>query len=91
MRMKIGSQSGLRGAWVFAMPATLLGAAPAIRQGPGVAWVALVFPVAGAGLLIWAVHLTLRAWRFGTSLFEMAGEAEWLGASIQRGLPGRLS
>jgi len=28
MRMKIGSQSGLRGAWVFA---------PAIRQGPGVA------------------------------------------------------
>jgi hypothetical protein len=82
MRMKIGSQSGLRGAWVFA---------PAIRQGPGVAWVALVFPVAGAGLLIWAVHLTLRAWRFGTSLFEMAGEAEWLGASIQRGLPGRLS
>lgn len=52
MRMKIGSQSGLRGAWVLA---------PAIRQGPGVA------------------------------MLRNRREAEWLGASIQRGLSGRLS
>lgn len=100
MRMRIRSQSGLRGAWVFAIlwnliaaPATLLVAAPAIRQGPGVAWVALVFPVAGAGLLIWAVHLTLRSRRFGTSLFEMAGEAAAVGGPLRgtitaRNLPG---
>lgn len=61
MRMKIGSQSGLRGARVFAMPATLLGVAPAIRQA------------------------------FGVAMLRDRREAEWLGASIQNGLSGRLS
>ena len=77
--MRIRSQSHLRFVWGFAIlwnlvaaPATLLGAVPAIRQGKPVAWVALVFPVAGAALLLWAVRLSLRYWRFGVSWLELS-------------------
>jgi len=88
--MQIRSKTPLRLAWGFAIlwnliaaPATLLGAAPAIRKGPGVAWVALVFPIAGAALLLWAVQLTLRFRRFGTSLFDMAGETAIIGGPLR--------
>jgi hypothetical protein len=98
--MQIRAQSGLRWAWAFAIlwnliaaPATLFGAAPAIRRGPGVAWVALVFPIAGAALLLWALQLTLRVRRFGNSLFDMAGESAAVGGPLRgtitaKNLPG---
>ena len=88
--MQIRSKSPLRFVWGFAIlwnvitfPATLLGAAPAIRKGPGPAWVALVFPLAGATLLLWAVQMTMRFRRFGTSLFDMAGEAAIVGGPLR--------
>jgi hypothetical protein len=98
--MQIRAQSGLRWAWAFAIlwnliaaPATLFGAAPAIRRGPGPAWVALVFPIAGVALLLWAVQLTLRVRRFGTSLFDLAGEGAVIGGPLRgtitaKNLPG---
>jgi hypothetical protein len=97
--MQIRAQSGLRWAWAFAIlwnliaaPATLFGAAPAIRRGPGPAWVALVFPIAGVALLLWAVQLTLRVRRFGTSLFDL-GEGAVIGGPLRgtitaKNLPG---
>jgi hypothetical protein len=94
--MQIRSKTPLWLAWGFAIlwnliaaPATLLGAAPAIRKGPGVAWVALVFPIAGAMLLLWAVRLTLRVRRFGTSLFEMAGDAATAGGPLRGTITAR--
>ncbi|PYT11292.1 MAG: hypothetical protein DMF51_15940 [Acidobacteria bacterium] len=97
--MTIRSQSGLRVAWVIAIlwnlistPATFLGAVPAIQKGNTVAWVALTFPFAGAWLLIWAVHLTLRWRRFGTSQFDVSDHTVtpggWLRGTISaRNLP----
>ncbi len=88
--MRIRSQSRLRVAWAFAIfwnlvsaPATFLGAVPAIEQGKAVAWVALIFPFVGAGLLIWAVHLTLRFWRFGVSWLEMETATATLGGPLR--------
>ncbi len=76
-------------AWAFAIlwnliaaPATFLGAVPAIREGRAIAWVALIFPFAGAALLIWAVHLTLRFWRFGVSWLELESGTATLGGPL---------
>ena len=92
--MRIRSQSKLRLAWIFAIlwnlisaPATFLGAVPAIQKGQTVAWVALLFPFVGAWLLIWAVHLTLRFWRFGVSWLDLDGAAATVGAPLR----GRLA
>jgi len=94
--MTIRSQSGLRLVWVFAIlwnliaaPATFLGAVPAIQKGNTVAWVALIFPFAGASLLIWAVHLTLRWRRFGTSRFDIAGDTAALGGWLRGTIAAR--
>jgi len=88
--VRIRSQSHLRFAWAFAIfwnlvsaPATFLGAVPAIRQGKAVAWIALIFPFAGAALLIWAVNLSLRFWRFGVSWLEMETATATLGGPLR--------
>ena len=91
--MRIRSQSKLRYAWAFAIfwnlvsaPATFLGAVPEIQKGRAIAWVALIFPFAGAGLLIWAVRLTLRFWRFGASWLELDAGTVTLGGPLRAGI-----
>src|SRR2546428_3174749 len=88
--MRIRSQSKLRVAWAFAIfwnlvsaPATFLGAVPEIQKGRAIAWVALIFPFVGAGLLIWAAHLTLRFWRFGVSWLELETGTATLGGPLR--------
>ena len=88
--MQIRSRAYLGWVWGFAIlwnlitaPATLFGAVPAIRQGPPVAWVALIFLFGGAMLLMWAMKLTLRQRRFGDSLFEAAGDAAIAGGPLR--------
>src|SRR2546425_5502274 len=88
--MRIRSQSKLRVAWAFAIfwnlvsaPATFLGAVPEIQKGHAIAWVALIFPFVGAGLLIWAAHLTLRLWRFGVSWLELDPGVVTLGGPLR--------
>ena len=95
--MRIRSQSHLRFAWAFAIfwnlvsaPATFLGAVPAIRQGKAVAWIALIFPFAGAALLIWAVNLSLRFWRFGVSWLEMETATATLGGPLRARIAANL-
>jgi hypothetical protein len=94
--MRIRSQSRLRYAWAFAIfwnlvsaPATFLGAVPAIQKGQTVAWVALVFPFVGAGLLIWAGQLTLRFWRFGVSWLDLETETAMLGGPLRARIGAR--
>jgi hypothetical protein len=43
-----------------------------LAAGNAVAWVGLLFPAVGAGLLVWALRATLRYRRFGRAVFEMA-------------------
>lgn len=88
--MRIESRSKLRYAWAFAIfwnlvsaPATFLGAVPAIEKGRTVAWIALLFPFIGSALLVWAVHLTLRRWRFGSSWIDLDGGTAILGGSLR--------
>jgi len=92
----IRSQSGLRLAWVFAIlwnliaaPATFLGAVPAIEKGNTVAWAALLFPFVGASLLIWALHLTMRWRRFGTSQLAVSGDTVALGGWLRGTIAAR--
>jgi len=92
----IRSQSGLRLAWVFAIlwnliaaPATFLGAVPEIQKGNSIAWAAMFFPFVGASLLIWALHLTLRWRRFGTSQLDIPGEAVALGGPLRGTIAAR--
>ena len=43
---------------------------------------ALIFPVVGVGLLIWAVRLTIRYHKYGTSVFELAHVPGVIGRGI---------
>lgn len=88
--MRIRSQSHLRFVWGFAilwnliaLPATFLGAVPAIQEGRPGAWVAFTFPLAGVCLLLWAVRLSLRFWRFGPSWLELDDAMATLGGPLR--------
>src|SRR5206468_7745836 len=88
--MRIRSKSYLRFIWGFAIlwnliaaPATFLGAVPAIQEGRPGAWVALTFPLAGVCLLLWAVRMSLRSWRFGPSWLELDDAMATLGGPLR--------
>ncbi len=66
-------------AWVFAafwnlisFPAGFLGVRAAIQEGKPAAFIALLFPLVGVGLLVWAVRLTLRYRKYGVSRLELS-------------------
>lgn len=66
-------------AWIFAalwnlisFPGGVLGARAAIREGNRLAFIALLFPAIGLGLLAWAVRATLRYRRYGVSRFALS-------------------
>jgi hypothetical protein len=65
--------------WVFAtfwnlvgFPAGYLGVRDALQKGNHVGYVALLFPLVGTGLLLWAVRNTLRYRKYGISRFELS-------------------
>lgn len=76
-RIRSNARSTLWVAWGFAVfwnaisspiPFILPGE---LAKGNQLAWVAIIFPVAGIGLMIWAFRQTLNWRRFGTTLLEM--------------------
>jgi hypothetical protein len=65
--------------WVFAalwnlisFPSAFLGVRAAIQEGKPAALLALLFPLVGIGLLVWAVRLTLRYRTYGVSRLELS-------------------
>ncbi|HEX5386552.1 MAG TPA: hypothetical protein VFW66_07645 [Gemmatimonadales bacterium] len=56
---------------LIAVPAVVLGAKPALSSGYPAAWLALVFPLAGAVLIIVAARSSRRLHKFGKSYFEL--------------------
>ena len=78
-RIADGSRTQVWFAWGFAalwnlvsLPSAVLAVRAALNDGNRVALIALLFPLVGAGLLVWAVRATLRYQRYGVSLFELA-------------------
>jgi hypothetical protein len=66
-------------AWVFAafwnlvsFPTGFLGVRAAIQEGKPAALLALLFPLVGIGLLVWAVRATLRYRKYGVSRLELS-------------------
>ena len=66
-------------AWIFAafwnlisLPTGFLGVRSAIQKGQPAALLALLFPLVGVGLLVWAVRLTLRYRKYGVSRLELS-------------------
>jgi hypothetical protein len=65
-------------AWAFAafwnlvsLPAAWFGVREVVEKGNMAALLALLFPLVGMGLLIWAVKATLRFHRYGVSVLEL--------------------
>jgi hypothetical protein len=65
--------------WVFAMfwnlvsfPVGFVGVRAALQQGNSAGYVALLFPLVGVALLVWAIRTTLRYHKYGTSRLELS-------------------
>ena len=66
-------------AWIFAalwnlisFPSAFLGVRAAVQEGNHAALLALLFPLVGVGLLVWAVRSTLRYRKYGVSRLELS-------------------
>ncbi len=83
------TRSTLWASWLFALlwnlisiPVGVLGARTAWQEGQPAAYVALLFPLIGLGLLARAVRTTLRHRRYGTSWLELTTHPGVIGRSI---------
>ncbi len=88
-RIEDGSRTHMWTAWAFAafwnlisLPAAVMAVRAAVTEGRTAAWLALVFPLVGAGLLVWAVRTTLRYRRYGISVLELATVPGGVGHSL---------
>jgi hypothetical protein len=78
-RIVDSSRATMWTAWVVAafwnlisLPAGFLGVRAAIREDKPAALLALLFPLVGVGLLVWAVRSTLRYRKYGVSRLELS-------------------
>jgi hypothetical protein len=83
-----GNRTAARFAWIFAgfwnlgsLPAGYFGLRAALQQGNHAGLIALVFPVAGVGLLIWAARISVRLRRFGVSRLALETRPAAVGGS----------
>jgi hypothetical protein len=61
------------GLWnLIAWPSGVLAVRAALEQGNRLAWIGLVFPVVGVGLLVAAIRATIRERKFGVSVLELS-------------------
>lgn len=78
-RVDDASRMTLWSSWVFALlwnlvsiPAGYAGVRAALYEGNKAGMIALLFPLAGTGLLVWALRTTVRVKKYGTSRFELS-------------------
>jgi hypothetical protein len=88
-RIEDSTRGAMWAAWMFAgfwnlvsFPAAWFGTRAALSEGNTAALLALLFPVVGAGLLVWAVRVTLRYRRYGVSVLELGAVPGVVGHSI---------
>lgn len=95
-RIRSGARTGMWVAWGFALIWNVL-SAPVMFVIPGelakgntLAWFMAMFPVAGAGLLLYAVRRTLQWRRFGPTPLTLTPFPGSLGGQVGGGLDLRL-
>jgi len=78
-RIVDSSRATMFTAWFFAafwnlvsLPGAFFAVRAAVQEGNRVALLALLFPLAGIGLLVWAVRATLRYRKYGVSRLELS-------------------
>ena len=78
-RVTDSSRSAMWGAWAFtalwnliSIPSAVLAVQDALEKGNRLALIALLFPLVGLGLLVWALRATARYRRYGVSTLELA-------------------
>lgn len=95
-RIRSGAKATLWFAWGFAffwnaVSAPVLFAFPGeLGRGNQLMWVALLFPLVGLGLLVWAMRQTLAWRRFGVTLLELDPFPGAIGGDIGGTLELRL-
>lgn len=85
-----GSRTTAAFAWIFAifwnlvsLPAAWLGVRDALEKQHHAAFLVLLFPAVGAGLLVWALRSTLRYRRYGVSRFKLKTLPGVIGHSLE--------
>ena len=85
-----GSRKEMIGVWIFAgfwnaisWPLVFLLSGEVLEEENYAALLGLLFPLIGAGLLVWAIRVTLRWRRFGRTVFEMARVPGVVGGPLQ--------
>jgi hypothetical protein len=74
---------GFAALWnLISFPAGFLAVREAVQKGNHAALVALLFPLIGSGLLVWAVRSVLRLRRYGVSRFELSTLPGVIGHSL---------
>jgi hypothetical protein len=89
-RITSGARKSMVLLWIFVIfwlgfsaVLTLLVVPPELHKGNHAALIALIFPVIGVGVLVFAINTTLAWWRFGQSFFEMAAMPGALGSTLE--------
>jgi hypothetical protein len=88
-RISDSSRALLWSSWIFATlwnliscPSAFLGFRAATLEGNKFGYIALLFPLAGAGLLSWAIRNSLRHTKFGVSLLQLSTIPGTIGHSL---------
>jgi hypothetical protein len=88
-QIRDGMRAALWGSWLFSalwnlisLPAAYLAVRQALQTGNRAAYVALLFPTVGVGLLVWAIRNTLRFRRDGISVLELSTLPAVIGHSL---------
>lgn len=90
-RIEGSSRAKMYLAWGFALFWNLISYAVApiaivegyLNEGEAMALLALIFPLVGAGLLVWAIRATIRFRKFGVSVFRMAEVPGVIGRKLE--------
>ena len=94
-RIKGSTKSGMIGAWIFAALWNLISAPvliflPQEAAKKPIAYLGLIFPVAGVFLLIRAIRLTIAFLEFGTTWFEMSPVPGVIGGELRGTIQARF-
>ena len=89
-RIVSGTRRSVLLIWIFTLfwnvvsaPVVVIGLPAELHKGNHAIWVALLFPLVGLGMIIYALNATLTWRKFGQSFFEMAAIPGALGATLE--------
>lgn len=89
-RIEDGNRRTMVAAWIIAgfwnlisLPGAFFAMREALREGNRAALLALLFPLVGLGLLVWAVRATLRHRRYGVSRLDLARVPAAIGRELR--------